>query len=82
MKLADKVACCRTPFMIRRFATGDVVRLNNAADCAAEVAGAPIRFVLSDDLTRLCTALAYSKGASTATAAILRASQSIAAQGR
>jgi hypothetical protein len=51
--------------VIRRFATGDVVRLNNAAECAAEVAGAPIRFVLSDDLTRLCTALAYSKGART-----------------
>jgi hypothetical protein len=65
MKLADQVACCRTPFVIRRFATGDVVRLNNAAECAAEVAGAPIRFVLSDDLTRLCTALAYSKGART-----------------
>ena len=61
MKLADQVAQYRTPFVI--IGTREVIRLNNAADCAAQVAAAPIRFVLSDELTRLCTALAYSKGA-------------------
>jgi hypothetical protein len=39
--------------------------LNNTADCAQEVARCPLRFVLADDLTRLCTALAYSIGSST-----------------
>ena len=49
--------------------------LNNAAECAHAVSSAPIRFVLSDDLTRLCTALAYSKGAKTlACADLIRAS--------
>jgi hypothetical protein len=37
--------------------------LNGAADFAAEIEQCPTRYVLSDDLTRLCTALAYSKGA-------------------
>ena len=65
MKLADQVAQCRTPFVIQTCGTGDLIRLDNAAECAPAVAAAPIRFVLSDDLTRLCAALAYSKGART-----------------
>src|ERR1700677_5002101 len=65
MKLADQVAQCRTPFLVRRPGIREAIRLNNAADCAAQVAAAPIRYVLSDELTRLCTALAYSKGART-----------------
>jgi len=65
MKLADQVAQFRAPFVVRNDATQEAVRLNNAVDCAAQVAAAPIRFVLSDDLTQLCTALAYSKGART-----------------
>jgi hypothetical protein len=65
MKLADQIAQFRTPFIVRSDATRRTTRLNNAADCAGQVASAPTRFVLSDDLTRLCTALAYSKGART-----------------
>lgn len=65
MKLADQIAQFRTPFLVRSDATQRITRLNNAADCAAQVAAAPIRFVLCDNLTRLCTALAYSKGART-----------------
>jgi hypothetical protein len=65
MKLADRVAQCRMPFMIRDCATGAVTKLNNCADFADEIGRCPLRFVLSDELTRLCTALAYSKGAST-----------------
>jgi len=40
-----------------------VTRLNGAADFSKDLAQCPIRYVLSDELTRLCTALAYSKGA-------------------
>lgn len=42
-----------------------MVLLNNTANCAADVVRCPLRYVLSDELTRLCTALAYSKGART-----------------
>jgi hypothetical protein len=63
MKLADRIAQCRAPFVVTCGSSGRTRVLNNAADCAGAVSGAPIRFVLSDALTRLCTALAYSKGA-------------------
>src|ERR1700735_171074 len=63
MRLVDRIAQCRTPFIVQNFATGDLTRLNGAADFAPQIANCPIRFVLCDELTRLCTALAYSKGA-------------------
>jgi hypothetical protein len=65
VKLADRIAQCRSPYVVRCRASGATRTLNNAAECAEEVSVAPIRFVLCDDLTRLCTALAYSKGAKT-----------------
>ncbi len=65
MKLADRVAQSRVPFMVQDFGTGRVRKLNNSADCADDITRCPLRFVLCDDLTRLCTALAYSKGART-----------------
>jgi hypothetical protein len=63
MRLVDQIAQCRTPFVVQHIASGDLTRLNGAADSAAQISDCPIRFVLSDELTRLCTALAYSKGA-------------------
>jgi hypothetical protein len=65
VKLADRIAQCRTPFVVTCHGSGRTRTLNNAAECAHEVSKAPLRFVLSDDLTRLCAALAYSKGART-----------------
>ncbi len=65
VKLADRIAQCRAPFVIACRTSGRTRTLNNVADCAHAVSGTPIRFVLSEDLTRLCTALAYSKGART-----------------
>jgi len=62
MKLVDRVAQSRAPFMVQDCGTARVDVLNNTADYAEAVARCPLRFVLSDDLTRLCTALAYSKG--------------------
>ena len=49
--------------MVRDNKSGRVSALNNTADCAGLIAGCPLRYVLSDDLTRLCADLAYSKGA-------------------
>jgi hypothetical protein len=42
-----------------------MTHLNNAATFAKDVNRCATRYVLSDELARLCTALAYSKGAST-----------------
>ena len=63
MRLADRIAQCRTPFVVQNLTNAAVTRLSGAADFAADLAQCPIRYVLSDELTRLCTALAYSKGA-------------------
>jgi hypothetical protein len=71
MKLADRIAQCSAPFVVACGSTGRTRVLNNAAECAHAVSSAPIRFVLSDDLTRLCTALAYSKGSRTVACADL-----------
>lgn len=48
-----------------------LTHLNGAAEYASRVALCPIRYVLSDELTRLCTALAYSKGSRTVACADL-----------
>ncbi len=63
MNLADRIAQYRTVLKVRDPATRGEIALSGAADCAARVVGCPQRFVLSDDLTRLCAELAYSRGA-------------------
>ena len=65
MRLADRVAQCRSPFVVQSTKDGSITRLTNAAAFAKDVANCATRYVLNDELTRLCTALAYSKGAST-----------------
>jgi hypothetical protein len=74
VNLIDSVAQWRTPFVVRDDTSGEVAVLNNTADCAPLVAQCPLRYVLADGLTRLCTDLAYSRGAGTlACADLLRA---------
>jgi hypothetical protein len=63
MILADCIAQCRAPLIVQDCRTHAVTRLNSAHDFAGEIAACPLRYVLADDLTRLCTALAYSRGA-------------------
>jgi hypothetical protein len=65
MRLADRIAQCRTPFIVERTKDGSVTHLNNAAAFSRHIENCATRYVLSDELTRLCTALAYSKGAGT-----------------
>jgi len=65
MRLADRIAQCRTPFLVESTKDGAVIQLSGAAAFSKEIAECATRYVLSDELTRLCTALAYSKGAST-----------------
>jgi hypothetical protein len=71
MNLADRLAQCREPYIVRDTDSGILSHLNGAADFASRVVQCPIRYVLSDDLTRLCTALAYSKGSRTVACADL-----------
>jgi hypothetical protein len=63
MSLADRVAQYREAITVREPATGRTLELEGAAGCAARVARCPLRFVLHDDLTRLCAELAFSRGA-------------------
>jgi hypothetical protein len=65
MRLADRIAQCRTPFIVENTKDGSVTHLNNAAAFSQSIKSCATRYVLSDELTCLCTALAYSKGAST-----------------
>src|SRR5579863_7226888 len=65
MRLADRLAQCRTPFVVQNMKDGSITHLNNAAEFSQEIARCATRYVLSDELTRLCAALAYSKGART-----------------
>jgi hypothetical protein len=65
MLLADRIAQYHTPFMVQSCDGGAVTQLHGAAECAREIRACPLRFVLTDELTRLCTALAYSRGART-----------------
>ncbi|MBS0419854.1 MAG: hypothetical protein JSR66_19235 [Proteobacteria bacterium] len=62
MYLLDQIAQCRTPFVVVS-ENGSNWRLSGAADAAADIRDCPTRYVLSDDLTTVCTDLAYSKGA-------------------
>jgi len=62
MSLADRIARCRTPLLVQHRATGEIVQLDGPAEHARAVAECPIRFALADELTRLATALAYSRG--------------------
>src|SRR5579863_4403367 len=65
MRLADRLAQCRTPFVVQNMKDGSITHLNNASAFSQEIARCATRYVLSDELTSLCTALAYSKGART-----------------
>lgn len=71
VNLIDSVAQYHRPFVVRDDTSGRVTALNNTADCAGLIARTPLRYVLSDDLTRLCADLAYSKGAGTVACADL-----------
>jgi hypothetical protein len=63
MRLADHIAQSRHPFCVQSFQSRQVVRLSGVTDYADQVLRCPTRYVLTDDLTRLCTALGYSRGA-------------------
>jgi hypothetical protein len=62
VRLLDQIAQYPEPFLVRQN-DGRVLRLAGAGDFAALIQRCPLRYVLADNLTRDCTALAYSDGA-------------------
>ena len=62
MRLIDLVAQCRSPFVVRKTDGSRTYRLQGAADLAAQVCACPTRYLLTDELARLCAELAYSAG--------------------
>jgi hypothetical protein len=62
MRLIDRIIQCRTPFIAENTIDGTRTRLPGAMDSAADLKRCPIRYVLDDTLTSLCTDLAYSNG--------------------
>lgn len=63
MRLLDHIAQYRKPLIVEGVTSGRRTRLSGAADYAGHLAKCPMRYVLTDDLVRLCAALVYSKGA-------------------
>lgn len=61
MRLLDHIAQSSEPFLVRQD-DGELWRLTGAAEFAHRLVGCPLRYVLSDELVRTCTALAYSDG--------------------
>lgn len=65
MNLIDGVALSRRPLVAHDPSSGRLTALNGTADLAEAVLRCPLRYVMVDNLTRLCADLAYSKGART-----------------
>ncbi len=61
MRLLDHIAQSREPCLVRQD-SGEVWQLSSAADFSRRLVSCPLRYVLSDELVRTCTALAYSDG--------------------
>jgi len=64
LRLFDHIAQCRLPFVVVDDLTGLKTRLSGAMELAPDIVACPIRYVMSDELVRLCADLAYSRGTS------------------
>ena len=61
VRLLDQVAQCRAPFVVGNSA-GERTHLSGAMELREDVLRCATRYVLTDDLTGLCTDLAHSRG--------------------
>lgn len=61
MRLLDHIAQCTAPLIVRQH-SGRRWRLTGASDFAGALRQCPLRYVLSDELVRVCIALAYADG--------------------
>ena len=62
MRLIDQVAQCRRPFLVQRSNGNLTYHLRGAMELAGQVSNCPMRYVLTDELARVCAGLAYSSG--------------------
>jgi hypothetical protein len=62
MRLIDLVAQCRRPFLVQRNNGNLTYHLRGAMELAGEVGNCPVRYILTDELARVCAGLAYSSG--------------------
>jgi hypothetical protein len=60
VRLLDRIVQTRVPLLVARGA--EVVRLPGPTEFAAAITACPLRLVLTDSLTRVCTSLAYAEG--------------------
>jgi len=65
MSLADQAAQHRTPFVVMDEASGRVTVLNNTSSLGHSIERCAVRYVLRDEVVRLCAELAYSRAART-----------------
>jgi hypothetical protein len=61
MLLLDHIAQCRDPVVVRQN-NGQIWHLPGPSDFAQRLTQCPLRYVLADELVRLCVQLAYSEG--------------------
>jgi hypothetical protein len=61
MRLLDRIAQSSAPLVVRQD-SGVLWRLTSACDLAPRLLSCPLRYLLSDELIRMCTALAFSEG--------------------
>jgi hypothetical protein len=61
MLLLDHIAQCRDPFVVRQNG-GQSWRLPGPSDFAQKLSECALRYVLADELVRICVQLAYSEG--------------------
>jgi hypothetical protein len=61
VRLLDHVVQCAAPFIVRED-RGTLWTLTGPKDFAQELDHCPLRYVLADELVRVCTELAYSEG--------------------
>jgi hypothetical protein len=66
MRLLDQITQHARPLLVSQrengVAAARILRLPGAADYAAQIAACPLRYVLNDDLTSVCTELALAGG--------------------
>lgn len=61
MHLLDHIAQCRHPVVVRRDG-GQIWHLPGPSEFAQRLTRCPLRYVLADELVRICVELAYSEG--------------------
>ena len=66
MRLLDRIAQSREPFLVTPGADSAVMTVRGPSDFSQQIAECPLRYVLAEDLTRASGELAFAQGDSVA----------------